>query len=130
MFLKNLPLDVTQEYVLGLFEEYGSIHSVHVVQNINDSNSRCAYVNFHELDSALAAVRIMNKFKCGENRVEVNVIINQKDKKRNDYRPFTDCKYSQECSPKNGKVSILCAYIEVQISYIHSYILLNIKAYT
>ena len=117
VFLKNLPLGVAQEHVLELFKKHGSIHSVKVVPNKYDSNSRCAYVNFHELDSALAAVRIMNKFMWGENQVEVNLV--KQVKKPTDFRPFTDCKYSQECSPVDGNVSILSTHIEMQISYIH-----------
>ena len=113
VFLKNLPVDVAREHVLELFKKYGSIHSVKVVPNKNDSNSRCAYVNFHELESALAAVRIMKKFKWGENQVEVNLV--KQVKKPTDFRPLTDCKYSEECSPADGNVSILCTYIEMQI---------------
>ena len=112
VFLKNLPVDVAREHVLGLFKKYGRIHSVKVVPNKNDSNSRCAYVNFHELESALAAVRIMKKFKWGENQVEVNLV---KQVKKPDFLPLTDCKYSEECSPEDGNVSILCTYIEMQI---------------
>ena len=103
VFLKNLPIGATQEHVMGLFKNHGSIHSVKVVPNKNDSNSRCAYVNFHELESALAAVRIMKTFKWGENQVEVNLV--KQVKKPTDFRPFTDCKYSQECSPADGNVS-------------------------
>ena len=111
VFVKNFPSDITKNPVEGIFKRYGSIKSINVVANKDDLNSKCAYINFYELNSALETVRSMNNCMWIQNQLEV--VFKTQVKQPPDFRPFTDCKYSKRCSPANHKVRSFnhCVYI-------------------
>ena len=71
VFVKNFPSDITKNQVEGIFRRYGGISSINIVVNKDDLNSKCAYINFYELNSALETVKSMNNCMWIQNQLEV-----------------------------------------------------------
>ena len=79
--------------------------------NKEDLKSKCVYISFYELNSALETVKSMNNCMGIQNQLEV--VCKTQVKQPPYFRPFRNCKYSERCSPVNHKVKTFSQFFSV-----------------
>ena len=73
MFVFHLPADVDDDQLRKLFEPFGLLESVKVIEDkISKESKGYGFVKFQHLEDAMRAVSTMNGFAIGNKRLKVS----------------------------------------------------------
>ena len=73
IFVKNIPLEVTNEELKQLFEKYGSVKDCRLVTYRNGHSKGCAYIEFRDEVSAQEAVKQANGMLIKDKNIMVAI---------------------------------------------------------
>jgi polyadenylate-binding protein len=71
LYIKNLPLDVTEQKLNEMFSKFGTITSLRIMVNDEKKSRGFGFCNFNTHEEAVAAIEGMNNFEIGDKRLFV-----------------------------------------------------------
>ncbi|KAK2950054.1 putative RNA recognition domain containing protein [Blattamonas nauphoetae] len=81
IFVSLLPLNFQDEELLGLFSQFGSVESAHVMINAKTGlRQRYGFVKFHRNEDAAQAIQCLNGFRFGQDELVVRYANAMKEK--------------------------------------------------